>query len=222
MAELVFYVGPMDCGKSALALQTDHNHARAGRVGLRLTRGDRGGPGLITSRLGLSAEAEEVGEGDDVRALVSAARAGGLAVDYVVCDEAQFLTPAQVEQLVDLVDSDGVDVLCFGIATDFRSRLFPGAARLYELADSVQELQLRTLCWCGRPGRLNARVVDGTLVREGSVVLVADTAGIAAPGPDAHEVRGQESLEVAGGDPLAAGVHYRVLCRRHWRAGELS
>src|SRR6185312_10422812 len=76
-----------------------------------------------------------------------------------------------VEHLAELVDGAGVDVYAFGISTDFRGRLFPGAQRLLELADSVQQLQVEVLCWCGRPGLLNARVVGGRLVR------VADTGG---------------------------------------------
>jgi thymidine kinase len=93
----------------------------------------------------------------DLRELVAGRRAAGSRVDYVVVDEAQFLDPDQVEQLADLVDEASVDVYAFGISTDFRGRLFPGSQRLLELADSVQQLQVEVLCWCGRPGRLNAR-----------------------------------------------------------------
>jgi thymidine kinase len=194
---LTFFHGPMDCGKSTLALQVDHNQARQGRRGLLLVRHDRSGPARISSRLGLSRPAVEVTDRMDLRDLVAAQVAGGSTVDYVVVDEAQFLDPEQVEQLADLVDGAGVDVYAFGISTDFRGRLFPGAQRLLELADSVQQLQVEVLCWCGRPGRLNARVVGGRVVRAGDTVLVADT----------------------GGD---ADVHYQVLCRVHHRNGDLG
>ena len=74
-----------------------------------------------------------------------------------------------------LADDAQVDVYAFGIATDFRGRLFPGSARLFELADEVSPLQVEVLCWCGRIGRFNGRVVDGQIVREGATVVVADT-----------------------------------------------
>jgi len=138
---LAFFHGPMDCGKSTLALQVDHNQGRQGRRGLLLVRHDRSGPARISSRLGLSRPAIEVTDGMDLRELVAGRVAAGARVDYVVVDEAQFLDPEQVEHLADLVDGAGVDVYAFGISTDFRGRLFPGAQRLLELADSVQQLR---------------------------------------------------------------------------------
>jgi thymidine kinase len=194
---LSFFHGPMDCGKSTLALQIDHNQSRQGRSGLLLVRHDRSGPARISSRLGMSRPAVEVTDGLDLRDLVQDRLAAGARVDYLVVDEAQFLDPEQVEQLADLVDDSSVDVYAFGISTDFRGRLFPGSRRLLELADSVEALQVQVLCWCGRPGRLNARVVGGRVVRDGDTVLVADTA-------------------------LAAPVHYQVLCRAHHRSGDLG
>jgi thymidine kinase len=194
---LAFFHGPMDCGKSTLALQIDHNQSRQGRCGLLLVRHDRSGPARISSRLGMSRPAVEVTEGLDLRALVRDRLATGARLDYLVVDEAQFLDPDQVEQLAELVDDSALDVYAFGITTDFRGRLFPGSQRLLELADAVEQLQVEVLCWCGRPGRLNARVVGGRVVRDGSTVLVADT-GASAP------------------------VHYTVLCRAHHRTGDLG
>jgi thymidine kinase len=197
VSSLTFFHGPMDCGKSTLALQIDHNQSRQGRHGLLLVRHDRSGPAQISSRLGLSRAAVEVTAGLDLRELVRDRFAAGVRLDYLVVDEAQFLAPEQVEQLADLVDDSQVDVYAFGISTDFRGRLFPGSQRLLELADSVEQLQVEVLCWCGRPGRLNARVVGGRVVRAGDTVLVADTGG-------------------------EAEVHYQVLCRAHHRSGDLG
>lgn len=194
---LTFFHGPMDCGKSTLALQIDHNQSRQGRRGLLLVRHDRSGPARITSRLGLSRDAVEVSDRMDLRELVAGRVAVGARPDYVVVDEAQFLDPDQVEQLADLVDVHDVDVFAFGLATDFRSELFPATRRLFELADEVNRLQVEVLCWCGRPGLLNARVVGGRVVRAGDTVLVADTGG-------------------------EADVHYQVLCRAHHRSGDLG
>jgi thymidine kinase len=188
----------MDCGKSTLALQINHNHARQGRHGLLLTKLDRAGAARISSRVGLAAAATEVGENTDLHELVRAQWRAGRRVDYLICDEVQFYAPAQIEQAADLVDSSGVDVYAFGLATDFRSELFPGSRRLFELADELIRLQVEVLCWCGRPGQQNSRVVDGVVTREGDQVLVADTA------------------------VDEADVRYQVLCRRHYRDGDLG
>lgn len=204
-AQLKFFYGPMDCGKSTLALQIDHNQARQGRHGLLLVLHDRSGQARITTRVGLSRPAVEIGETTDIRAVVRTEWAAGRALDYLVVDEAGFLEPAHVDQLAELVDDWHVDVFCFGLATDFRTRLLPGAQRLMELADEIAPVHVEVLCWCGRPGRLNARVVDGRVARAGDTVVVADTA--------------PPSTGPAPGTPT---VHYQVLCRLHHRHGRLG
>lgn len=196
-AALRFYWGPMDCGKSTMALQMNHNHARQGRRGLVTTRIDRSLGPQVTTRIGLAHEAIEVIDELDLRVLVTSRRAEGVRIDYLICDEASFYQIAHVEQMAELVDSYDVDVYAFGLATDFRSRLFPAARRLFELADTVARIQVEVLCWCGREGLLNARVVNGQVVREGAQVVVGDTA-------------------------YTAQVRYQVLCRRHYRAGDLG
>lgn len=204
-----FFYGPMDCGKSTLALQIDHNHARQGRHGLLLTRHDRSGQPRISSRIGITRDAIEVADTVDLRVLVREHWARGNRVDYLVVDEAQFLCPAQVDQLAELADDVQVDVYCFGIATDFRGQLFPGSRRLFELADELVPVQVEVLCWCGLTARFNARVVDGRVVRDGDRVLVADTTGSSGASGDS-----------AGPDTVS--VRYQVLCRRHYRLGELG
>jgi thymidine kinase len=206
-AHLRFFHGPMDCGKSTLALQVDHNQSRQGRHGLLVTQGDRSASPRISSRVGLSQDAVEIDAGTDLRRLVRNRWAGGERVDYLIVDEAQFLDPAQVDQLAELVDEWHVDVYAFGLTTDFRARLFPGTQRLLEVADDVQRIQVEVLCWCGLPGLLNARIVDGVMVRSGETVVVADTAPAAPPGGD------------AGSSPA---VRYQVLCRRHHVRGQLG
>ena len=196
-AVLKYFYGPMGCGKSTLALQLDHNHTRQGRVGMVVTRLDRAGPGRVSSRIGLGRAATEIGEDTDLRTLVRDRWAAGGRCDYLIADEVHFYTEAHVEQLVELVDVFDVDVYAFGLATDFRTRLFPASRRLFELSDQLVRLQVEVLCWCGRPGLLNARVVGGRVVRAGDTVLVADTGG-------------------------EADVHYQVLCRAHHRSGDLG
>ncbi len=189
--------GTMDCGKSTLALQNNFNYANAGWRGLLFTMHARSGP-QIASRIGVAHEATEIDEGFDFIDHVNAALLARGRLDYLICDEAHFYTPAQVEQLAEIVDGLGIDVEAFGIATDFQSRLFPGSKRLFELADRRIELQVVALCWCGARGTQNARVVDGRVVREGAQVLVGDTL---------HS------------DRRAPAVGYELLCRAHWREG---
>ena len=152
-ARLSFYYGPMDCGKSTLALQIDHNQARQGRRGLLLTRYDRSQRPEITTRVGLSHAAIEVQDDTDLRQLVRDAWTGGRELDYLIVDEAGFLSPEHVDQLVELVDDWHVDVFCFGLATDFRSLLLPGAKRLFELADDLVRVHVEVLCCAGAGGR---------------------------------------------------------------------
>ncbi len=146
---LKFFYGPMDCGKSTLALQLDHNHSRQGRRGLLLTRLDRSHHGRITSRMGITRPAVDVDDDVDLAELVRLSWAGGRRVDYLIVDEAQFFTPTQIDQLAQLADDVQVDVYAFGIATDFRGRMFPGSTRLFELADEVLLLQVEVLCCAG-------------------------------------------------------------------------
>src|SRR6476469_6151627 len=170
VGHLRFYYGPMDCGKSTLALQVDHNQGRQGRRGLLLVHHDRSGKPQISSRIGITRQALEVQGDVDLRNLVRARWAEGVRVDYLIVDEAQFLTPDQVDQLAELADDVQVDVLC----------------------------------WCGLPARFNARVSDGVVIRAGDTVLVADT-------------------ERETPDPTSpATVRYQVLCRRHFRVGDLG
>lgn len=197
MAELQFFTGTMDSGKSTLALQTNHNHAARGRVGRIFTSHDRAGTATVSSRLGLEHEAVEVGVGFDFWGYVVDALTRGGRVDFVVCDEAQFYTPAQIDQLARIVDELQVDVFAFGILTDFRTHLFPGSARLVELADRMHVLQVETLCWCGRRATHNARTENGEMVTEGEVIVVGDV-----PDGAAHAPR---------------EVGYEVLCRQHHR-----
>lgn len=190
MAELIYYCGTMDSGKSTLALQTAHNHKSRGRTGLIFTSKDRAGAGVISSRLGLQSDALEVEVDLDIHKLVVERLSIGDRIDYIICDEAQFYAPIQIDQLAKIVDGLGIDVYAFGILADFRTKLFPGSARLVELADRVNTLQVEALCWCGSRATHNARTVNGVMVTEGEQVVVGDVG---------------KSEEVA----------YEVLCRRH-------
>jgi thymidine kinase len=196
VAELQFFTGTMDSGKSTLALQTNHNHAARGRSGRIFTSHDRAGAATLSSRLGLQHEAIEVDDDFDLWQYVVDTLTRGGRVDYLICDEAQFYTPAQIEQLARVVDELQVDVFAFGILTDFRTAMFPGSARLVELADRMHVLQVEALCWCGKRATHNARTENGVMVVEGEVIVVGDV--------DDH-------------DAAPAEVAYEVLCRQHHR-----
>jgi thymidine kinase len=198
VAELQFFTGTMDSGKSTLALQTNHNHAARGRSGRIFTSHDRAGAATLSSRLGLQHEAIEVNDDFDLWQYVVDTLTRGGRVDYLICDEAQFYTPAQIEQLARVVDELQVDVFAFGILTDFRTAMFPGSARLVELADRMHVLQVEALCWCGKRATHNARTENGEMVTQGDVIVVGD---------------------VEGGEPAEVGyeVGYEVLCRQHHR-----
>jgi thymidine kinase len=196
VAELHFFTGTMDSGKSTLALQTNHNHAARGRVGRIFTSHDRAGEAVLSSRLGLTHDALEVPTDFDFwQYVVSTLTAGG-RIDYLICDEAQFYTPAQIDQLAKVVDELQIDVFAFGILTDFRTSMFPGSARLVELADRMNVLQVEALCWCGKRATHNARTENGVMVVEGEVVVVGDVETVDEP---------------------PAEVAYEVLCRQHHR-----
>jgi thymidine kinase len=212
VAELHFFTGTMDSGKSTLALQTNHNHATRGRVGRIFTTHDRSGQAVLSSRLGLTHDALEVNTDFDFwRYVVSSLTAGG-RIDYLICDEAQFYSPDQIDQLAKIVDELQIDVFAFGILTDFRSFLFPGSARLVELADRMNVLQVEALCWCGKRATHNARTENGVMVIEGDVVVVGDV--VDADEDSAQRARPRDRQP---SDELTPEVAYEVLCRQHHR-----
>lgn len=197
MATLRFSFGTMGSGKSTVALQIHHNLSHRGAKGLLLTMLDRDGT-QVTSRLGVSSPAVEVEPGLDLFEL--AVRNGPL--QFMICDEAQFYTPAQCDQLARVVDELGTDVYAFGLITDFRGLLFEGTKRLLEIADERVAMQVEARCWCGQRATHNARLVNGRVVYEGETVVVGDT------DPDTEQ-------------PLFGDiVRYELLCRRHYGTGE--
>lgn len=200
MAELRFFFGTMGSGKSTQALQIRHNLAARGLQVVLTTQLDRQA-GKVSSRLGVAAEAEIVDPHIDLYRLgLRWFESTGL--DAMVCDEAQFYEPRQIEQLAQVVDELGVEVYAFGLLTSFQGDLFPGTARLLELADVRSELQVEARCWCGERATHNARLINGTQVYSGALKVVGDTA---SPEPDE-----------AADD---AEVTYELMCRRHWHAG---
>ncbi len=194
VAEFVYFTGPMDCGKSTLALQFDHTHSAGGRAGRLFTSQDRAGEATISSRLGLDRPAIEVVEGLDFWRYVVGQLTQGSRIDYLICDETQFYQPEQIDDLARIVDELQIDVYAFGILTDFRTTLFPGSQRLVELCDRIELLQVQPLCWCGARATHNARTADGKMITEGAQVVVGDTEA-----------------------EISENIGYETLCRSHHR-----
>lgn len=190
MAKLYFRYGAMNSGKSTALLQAAYNYEERGQhVLLAKPEIDTKGADEISSRLGVSRRVDFlIGPRDDVRALFaehrdrvreraedalipeSAATGHRPDVACLLIDEAQFLAPAQVDDLLRVVVDTRVPVLAYGIRTDFQTRAFPGSARLLELAHSLEEL--KTICRCGRKALFNARLVGGQFVFEGDQVAI--------------------------------------------------
>lgn len=199
MATLRFSFGTMGSGKSTMALQIHHNLASRDLFGLLLTALDREGA-KVSSRLGVAADAVEVLPELDLYALA----VDNWPLHYMVCDEVQFYTAAQCDQLARVVDDLGVDVFAFGLITDFRGELFEGTKRMLEIADERVPMQVEARCWCGSRATHNARVVNGTVVFQGETVVVGDT--------------GEHADRPLFGDV----VRYELLCRAHYRRAELG
>ena len=169
MAKLYFKYGAMGSSKSAQALITKFNYEELGMSVwlIKPSVDTRDGADIIRSRIGLERRAQVITpEQDIVREYRKAGRH-----DVIIADEAQFFTPAQIDQLRELVDTDDLPVLCFGLRTDFLTHFFPGAQRLMELAESLTEI--KTVCSCGRKATVNARIDgDGRIVTEGAQVML--------------------------------------------------
>jgi thymidine kinase len=168
MAKLYFYYASMNAGKSTTLLQADFNYRERGMRTLLFTAGvhDRGGKGVIDSRLGIQVGAYPFEEATDLHA-VSAADHEKSALACVRVDEAQFLSARQVRQLARLADEEGIPVLAYGLRTDFQGRLFPGSAERLALADAL--IEIKSVCECGRKATMNLRVdAEGNAVREGA------------------------------------------------------
>ncbi len=180
MSKLYFKYGAMASSKTANALMTRFNYEEKGNKvwlikpaldnrddytdekGIRVT--------VVKSRIGLSAVADVIDRNEDVLELFRAKKSIE-AIDAIICDECQFLTGAQVEQMKYIAEFYDVPVLCFGLRADFQAKLFEGSKRLFELADSITEI--KSVCKCGKKAIVNARIdKDGNIVTEGNQIEI--------------------------------------------------
>ena len=170
MAKLYFKFGAMGCSKTAQALITKFNYEERNMKVLLLKPAidTRDGATVVKSRIGLQQDAIAVGQDEDLHALYLNKYSD---CNVIIVDECQFLAPEQVDELADIVIERNIPVLCFGLATDFTTHLFPGSKRLFEIAESISEI--KSVCTCGAKATVNARLDDeGHIVTEGSQVLL--------------------------------------------------
>ncbi len=175
MSKLYFRYGAMNSGKSTALLQAAFNYEeRSQHVLLAKPAIDSKGDRKIVSRLGVTREVDFLVEPkDNLRDLFKTYRSkfsDGRDIACLLIDEAQFLTPEQVDQALELAVIDGVPVLAYGIRTDFQTKSFPGSRRLLEIAHSLEEL--KTICRCGRKAMFNGRVLNGEFTFDGEQVAI--------------------------------------------------
>ena len=170
MAKLYFKYGAMGSSKTAQALITKYNYEENDMHVWLMKPGidTRDGKSVVKSRIGLHSEAQIISPDMNVYEIYRTQWAG--KVDAVIVDECQFFTMEQIDQLREIVDDFHVPVMCFGLRTDFQTKLFPGSMRLMEVADTIQEI--KTICDCGAKATVNARISDGYIVTEGDQVFL--------------------------------------------------
>lgn len=171
MAKLYFKYGAMGSSKTAQALITKYNYEENDMsVWLIKPSADtRDGADILRSRIGLEAKVDVMTPDMDVYEQFRQTRAGNC--NAVIVDECQFMTPAQIDQLRAIVNDYNIPVMCFGLRTDFQTKLFPGSLRLMELADAIEEI--KTMCDCGTKATINARIdCNGLIVTEGAQVVL--------------------------------------------------
>ena len=170
MAKLYFKYGAMGSSKTAQALITKYNYEENDlNVWLIKPSADtRDGVQILRSRIGLAATVEVIPPETNILERFAQTKAG--QCDVIICDECQFLTEEQIDQLRAIVNEYNLPVMCFGLRTDFQTRLFPGSRRLMEVADTIQEI--KTICDCGAKATVNARISDGYIVTEGAQVVL--------------------------------------------------
>lgn len=186
MAKLYFRYGAMGSSKTANALMVEYNYRERGKKALiaKPKTDTREGERIVSSRIGLSTPCIWTEE------LVCMSEEEVLKYDCVIIDEAQFCDKKQIAYLVHLVDDLNIPVICYGLRTDFRNELFEGSLWLLAWADEIEEI--KTVCWCGKAAKCNARFNENGIIREGDQVV------------------------------LGGNDSYIALCRKHFHEGNLG
>lgn len=183
---IIFHYGPMGAGKSTLAIQHYYNQKQQSLKGKIYTQNDRSNKKLLTSRLGATVKAKIITPNKKLNTTKNQKQ------DFIIIDEAQFLTTKQIKELTQLSDQHNVIITCFGLLTNFKGKLFKGSKKLIEKSDKIIPLPLEIKCHCGNPGIINARIINNQIVKKGKETIIGDTTTITNQ------------------------THYQVLCRKHW------
>lgn len=171
MAKLHFKYGAMNSGKTDTLIKAAYNYTENGlRPIVVKAEVDTKGDNKIVARAGMSREVDIIaGPDTDIRRAV-AKLSDESPVHCVFIDEAQFLTEEQISQLYDIAKHDDISVVAYGLRTDFMTHTFPGAKRLFELADNIEKIP--TMCRCGSQAEFNCRIIDGNFVFKGEQVAI--------------------------------------------------
>lgn len=171
MAQLFFKYSTMNAGKSIELIKVAHNYEERGKRVLVFTPAidTRSGVGIIESRIGLKREGVPVEDDTNLLSIIIRENEKH-EVSCVLVDECQFLKKHHVEELVEIVDTMDIPVMCYGLKNDFKNELFEGSYYMLVYADKIEEI--KTICWCGRKATMIARIVDGKHVKEGEQVVI--------------------------------------------------
>lgn len=201
MAKLYFHYAAMDASKSASLLMFNFNLRKNGFKTMLFTSSldDRSGKDIIKSRIGLSAKATSVTPEEDLLKLFQGIHAKNKKVQFVLFDEVQFASEKQIDQLATIVDMYDVNVHAYGLRTDFSSHLFPASRRLMEVAETITEI--KTMCGCGKKATVNARFIDGKVVRVGEQILTGDVEDLSTKSTKKKK---------------KPRMCYKALCRKCW------
>ncbi|MDD6920027.1 MAG: thymidine kinase [Eubacteriales bacterium] len=191
MAQLFFKYSTMNAGKSIELIKVAYNYEERGKRVLCMAPSvdEKNDNVTISSRVGLSREALAIKENINILEIFMRENEK-YPIDCILIDEGQFLKKHHVQELVEIVDSLNVPVMVYGLKNDFKNELFEGSQYLLIYADKIEEI--KTICWCGRKATMNARVIDGRIVKEGKQIVV-------------------------GGNEM-----YISLCRKHYSDGRIK
>lgn len=172
MAKLYYIYGPMNVSKSASLLMKAHSFENNGIpfICIKSSIDDRDGATTIKSRVGIERECLSINATDDIYRIFKVYNNIDKPLKWILVDESQFLTTEQVDQLAKIVDTLDINVMCYGLRTDFKAHLFDGSKRLFELADNIEEMKVS--CRCGGKAIINARIDDnGNIVKDGEQIM---------------------------------------------------
>ena len=172
--KLYFRYGTMGSAKTALLLTNAYNFEERGipHLCFKPVTDTREEKSVIRSRIGIERQCKWIySETNLYEELSNLIKEGAIVPEWILVDEAQFLSSSQVDQLSLLVDQFGINVICYGLRTDFQSRMFEGSRRLFEIADNIDEI--KSTCSCGRKTIINSRVdKSGNIITEGAQVEI--------------------------------------------------